>query len=71
MLVGYCASLALLGVYAWLCRRDNKQKELDEAAWRQTGGDAGDVAEEWKDLTDKQVCRVSWQVLLKVRDIAT
>lgn len=54
MLVGYCASLALLGVYAWLCRRDNKQKELDEAAWRQTGGDAGDVAEEWKDLTDKQ-----------------
>ena len=55
MLVGYCLSLALLAVYAWICHRDNRQKELDEAAWRQQGGDAGDVAEEWKDLTDKQV----------------
>lgn len=56
MLVGYCCSIGLLALYGFLCWRDNKRKEIQEREWRAAGGDSEqDVAEEWKDLTDKQV----------------
>ena len=55
MLVGYCITLALMTLYGFLCWRDNKRKEVEEAEWREAAaGMEGDVAEEWKDLTDKQ-----------------
>ncbi|ORY25474.1 major facilitator superfamily domain-containing protein [Naematelia encephala] len=55
MLVGYCCSLALLSLYGYICWRDNKKKVIQEAQWREsTQGQTADVAEEWKDLTDKE-----------------
>jgi hypothetical protein len=56
MLVGYCITIALMVLYGFLCWRDNKKKDIQEAAWREeTHGEQQDVAEEWKDLTDKRV----------------
>jgi hypothetical protein len=55
MLAGYCVSLGLMALYGYLCWRDNKRKEVEEAEWRASmQGQEQDVAEEWKDLTDKQ-----------------
>lgn len=56
MLSGYCVTLGLMALYGFLCWRDNKKKEIEEAAWRASiEGQVQDVAEEWKDLTDKKV----------------
>nr|XP_031859423.1 uncharacterized protein CI109_005067 [Kwoniella shandongensis]KAA5526495.1 hypothetical protein CI109_005067 [Kwoniella shandongensis] len=55
MMVGYCVSLLLMATYGYLCWRDNKKKVVQEADWRaSTQGQQQDVAEEWKDLTEKQ-----------------
>ncbi len=55
MLVGYCISLALLTAYGVLCWRDNKKKVAQEVEWSASvQGNEADVAEEWKDHTDKQ-----------------
>jgi hypothetical protein len=56
MLVGYCICLALIVAYGVLCWHDNKKKAFQEANWQDSvQGQDVDVAEEWKDLTDKQV----------------
>lgn len=56
MMSGYCVSLGLMSLYGWLCWRDNRTKEVDEAQWRSEleGGEV-DLVEEWRDLTDKEV----------------
>ncbi|RSH82837.1 hypothetical protein EHS25_005827 [Saitozyma podzolica] len=55
MLVGYCICLALIVAYGVLCWHDNKKKAFQEANWQDSvQGQDVDVAEEWKDLTDKQ-----------------
>ena len=60
MLVGYCLTIALMVLYGFLCWRDNKKKEVQEAAWRQSlQGVEQDVAEEWQDLTDKKVSQLN------------
>lgn len=56
MLVGYCICLALIVAYGVLCWHDNKKKAFQEANWQESvQGQDVDIAEEWKDLTDKQV----------------
>ncbi|OWZ44650.1 allantoate permease [Cryptococcus neoformans c45] len=55
MLAGYCVSIGLMSLYGFLCWRDNKKKVAQGTEWQQsiTSQDTT-VAEEWKDLTDKQ-----------------
>jgi len=46
-------------LYGFLCWRDNKKKDIQEAEWqRSMQGVEQDVAEEWQDLTDKKVSRL-------------
>jgi len=60
MLVGYCLTIALMVLYGFLCWRDNKKKDVQEAEWRQSlQGVEQDVAEEWQDLTDKKVSQLN------------
>lgn len=56
MLVGYCVAMLLIMIYGYTCWRDNKKKEVEQAAWEQEHGrrDEEVVGDEWKDLTDKQ-----------------
>ncbi|KAK8864739.1 hypothetical protein IAR55_001995 [Kwoniella newhampshirensis] len=55
MMAGYCVSILLMVLYGFLCWRDNKKKVVQEEQWRASiEGLEQDVAEEWKDLTDKQ-----------------
>lgn len=58
MLAGYCVSIGLMSLYGFLCWRDNKKKVAQGTEWQKsvTSQDTT-VAEEWKDLTDKQVSR--------------
>ncbi|WVQ85371.1 hypothetical protein IAT38_007536 [Cryptococcus sp. DSM 104549] len=53
MLIGYCASIALIALYGFVCWRDNKRKVIEQEEWEARNHDE-DVGEEWKDLTDKQ-----------------
>lgn len=47
-----------MSLYGFLCWRDNKKKVAQGTEWHKsvTSQDTT-VAEEWKDLTDKQVSR--------------
>ncbi|OCF71539.1 hypothetical protein I204_07597 [Kwoniella mangroviensis CBS 8886] len=57
MLIFYCLSILFIAAYGFICWRDNKRKVKKEEIWRASRPDDG-VAEEWKDLTDKQVSLV-------------
>ncbi|WWD09811.1 hypothetical protein V865_007939 [Kwoniella europaea PYCC6329] len=61
MLIFYCLSILFISCYAFVCWRDNKRKVKEEEIWMASRPDDG-VAEEWKDLTDKQnpLFRYSW-----------
>ncbi|WWD16271.1 hypothetical protein CI109_100697 [Kwoniella shandongensis] len=61
MLIGYCLSILLVILYGISCWSSNKLKEKEQAEWEATHHDE-DVAEEWKDLTDRQnpYFRYSW-----------
>ncbi|WVW82746.1 hypothetical protein I302_104757 [Kwoniella bestiolae CBS 10118] len=61
MLIFYCLSILFISLYGFVCWRDNKRKVKEEEIWRASRADDG-VAEEWKDLTDKQnpLFRYSW-----------
>ncbi|KAK4686967.1 MFS transporter, ACS family, allantoate permease, partial [Tremellales sp. Uapishka_1] len=55
MLCGYCVSIGLMTLYGFLCWRDNKKKVFQESQWvASMQGMELDIAEEWKDLTDKE-----------------
>ncbi|WWC69114.1 uncharacterized protein I206_103050 [Kwoniella pini CBS 10737] len=53
MLIFYCLSIVFIALYGVLCWQANKKKEKQEAEWIASRADDG-IAEEWKDLTDKQ-----------------
>ncbi|WRT67482.1 uncharacterized protein IL334_004454 [Kwoniella shivajii] len=53
MLIFYCLSILFIAIYGLVCWQSNKKKEKQEEEWRATRQE-GDVAEEWKDLTDKE-----------------
>lgn len=36
MLVGYCVTIALMVLYGFLCWRDNKKKDIQEAEWQRS-----------------------------------
>ncbi|OCF55964.1 hypothetical protein L486_06721 [Kwoniella mangroviensis CBS 10435] len=61
MLIFYCLSILFIAAYGFICWRDDKRKVKEEEIWRASRPDDG-VAEEWKDLTDKQnpLFRYSW-----------
>ncbi|KAK8869466.1 hypothetical protein IAR55_000030 [Kwoniella newhampshirensis] len=53
MLIGYCLSILLVCLYGFSCWRSNKLKVKQQEEWEANHHEQ-DVAEEWKDLTDRQ-----------------
>ncbi|BEJ11629.1 hypothetical protein CspHIS471_0200890 [Cutaneotrichosporon sp. HIS471] len=59
MLCGYCVAIVLLGIYGFLCARDNRRRDRAQHEMEEVDSN---VAKEWQDLTDKQnpAFRYTW-----------